>query len=336
VKFGLLGCGTIAFWSHLPAMRHLRGATLVAAADPDPAARARAARRTRCRIVSDADQVLARPDVDAVVIAAPTPLHAELALAAVRAKKHFYLEKPIATTEADARAVVDAAASAGVIGAIGFNRRHHPLIQHARELVRAGVIGRVRAAHTAFCEPTSMALMPAWKRRRETGGGVLLALASHHVDLVRWLLEDEIAEAAAALQSVVTEHDSARLQLTTRRGVEVQGWFSFRTGLADYLELHGERGTLRIDRHAPRLALTLPRRTGYGVRRIRVPPTGAVLAWWARRWLRPSVDPSYRRSLQAFVDRLRGGPAVASLDDGARSLDAILRAESAAASCASS
>ena len=118
--------------------------------------------------------------------------------------------------------------------------------------------------------------------------------------------------------------------------MQVQSFFSFRTGLADFVEFFGERGTLRVDRHSPRLELRVPRRLGYGVRRARVLPSGAALAWRLVRWTRPSLDPSYRRSLQAFVDRLhgRGSDGAASLEDGLRSLEVILEAESAA--CVSS
>ena len=91
--------------------------------------------------------------------------------------------------------------------------------------------------------------------RTGSGGGVLLDLASHHLDLLRWFLQDEVATVAASLGSQITEQDTAQLALTMRSGVEVQSFFSFRSGLADYLEFIGERGTLRVDRHAPVLTL---------------------------------------------------------------------------------
>lgn len=331
IRVGLLGCGVIAYWAHLRALRRMPGARLVAAADPDPGARESAGRLVDVPLYERADDLLARSDLDAVVICAPTQVHAELAVAAAGAGKHFYLEKPIATDAAGAQRVVDAAAGAGVIGAMGFNRRLHPLYQQARDLLAAGRIGKVRAVQTAFCEPVPPETMPGWKRRRATGGGVLLDLASHHLDLLRWFLRDEVDTVAATLGSEVTEQDSARLELTLRSGVEVQSLFSFRAGLADFLEFIGERGTLRVDRHSPVLALGARRRFGYGVRRAWVAPTVEVAAWRLRRLVRPSVDPSYRRSLQAFVHQLGGHPGSgASLLDGVRSLEAVLSAEESA------
>jgi predicted dehydrogenase len=331
MKLGLLGCGSVAYWLHMPALRRVPGAVLAAAADPDPAARARARRVTRVPIYERADELLERDDIGAVVICAPNHLHAELAIAAANAGKHFYLEKPLATTAVDAVRILEAAARAGVTSAIGFNRRLHPLYEQARNLLAGGCIGRVRAAQTAFCEPTALDALPQWKRDRATGGGALLDLASHHIDLLRWFLADEVGAIAGSLRSELSEDDTARIELTMERGVEVQGFFSFRAGLADHLEFIGERGTLRVDRHSPSLTLRLGRRLGYGVRRRWVAPTPAGAAWRLARLVRPSADPSYRRSLRAFVQLVRGGPSrTASLLDGLRSLEAVLAAEDSA------
>jgi predicted dehydrogenase len=329
-----MGCGVIAYWAHLRALRRLRGARLVAAADTDPAARARAHALTGVPVHETLDDLLARPDLHAVVISLPTSLHAESAMAAAAAGKHFYVEKPIAASMADGRRVLDAAARAGVVGAVGFNRRLHPLFQLARRRLAEGVIGRVRAALTAFCEPFPGDALPPWRRSRATGGGVLLDLGSHHVDLLRWLLDDEVGAATATAESEVTEQDSAWLTLTMRGGAEVRSRLSYRAGLADFVELIGERGTLRVDRHSPVLRLGTGRRLGYGVRWRAVAPDADVVRWRLRRLVRPSFDPSYGRSLEAFVRRVQGdgtGPGPATLEDGLRSLEVILAAE-----CASS
>jgi predicted dehydrogenase len=331
IGLGVIGCGTIAYWVHLRQAKHLRGATLVAAADPDPEARKRAEGLVGIPVYALTEELLSRDDVDAVIVSGPTHLHAELAIAACAAGKHVYLEKPIASSISDGARVVDAAARAGVTVTLGFNRRFHPLYEQARQLIRDGRLGKIHAVQTTFCELAQPDEMPEWKRRRATGGGVLLDLASHHIDLLRWFLADEVATVEASIDSDLTEHDSARVQMTMRGGGQVQSWFSCRTAVSDWLEFAGEKGTMRVDRHRPRISLRVPRRLGYGVRTARLAPSPDVAAWWLKRMVRPSQEPSYRRALAAFVNELHGEarttPGVA---DGMRALEVVEAAEESA------
>ena len=328
VRFGVIGCGTIAYWTHLRELRRVKGARLVAAADPDPAARARAAQFARIPVHAAAGELLARPDIDAVVICAPTALHSDLAIAAANAGKHVYLEKPIATDADEACRVVEAAAKAGIVAAMGFNRRCHPTFEQARDLIASGRIGPIRAVQSAFCEPSALADVPAWKQKRATGGGVLLDLASHHIDLLRWCLDDEIVSVDARICSGASEQDNAWLRLSLGGGAEASGFFSSRAGRTDTFEFIGECGTLRVDRFRPTLSLRLNRRFGYGVRSAFVPPSAGAVAWGVAKLVRPSWESSYRRALTAFVETCRGGPnGLATLADGTRCLDVILAAE---------
>lgn len=332
IRFGVLGCGGIAAWAHLPALRRLPGVELVVAADPEGDARRRAARIGGVPVLERPDELLSRRDLDAVVICAPTHLHAALAGAACDVGKHVYLEKPLATSRDEADRVVEAAERARVAVAIGFNRRRHPTFERARQLLAEGAIGPVLAVQSRFCEPVPPGGLPEWKRHRASGGGVLLDLASHHVDQVRWLLGIEVVAAEARLASEVSEHDTAWVRWSLAAGVEMQSFFSFRAGTADFIELVGQRGTLRIDRHRSMPSLRVARRRGYGMRYRWLAPTPSELAGGLARLVRPAYEPSYRRSLAAFVDLVRGGPRrLASVEDGIRSLDAVLAAEASAA-----
>ncbi len=331
ITVGVIGCGTIAYWGHLRALQRLKGATLAAAADPDPAARARAAPLVRGPIYPDAAALLGS-DVDAVVISTPPSTHAELTIAAARAGKHVYIEKPLATTAEDARAVADAIERSGCVAALGFNYRYHPAHARARPLLQQGTIGRIRAVHTVFCEPVPIAGMPEWKRWRRSGGGVLLDLASHHIDLLRWCLDDEMATVEATIGSIETEHDTATLKLVTRGGTDVQMYVSLQAGPADSLEFIGETGTLRVDRHRLVPALKRSRRHGYGARSAWIVPSVSDVAVWMRRLVRPSYQPSFSRALGAFVDRINGrSVSLPTVEDGVRSLAVVLAAEESAA-----
>jgi predicted dehydrogenase len=327
----VIGCGAAAYYCHLPALKRIGGVKVVAAADPDESARKRAKRKIRGSMHSGAEEVLGRPDVDAVIISVPTHLHADVAVAAALAGKHFYLEKPVATTSADAARIAEAVAHAGVTAVTGFNRRLHPLYEQARVILKSGRVGDVRAVQTTYTEVSPPDGMPAWKRWRHTGGGVLLDLASHHFDLLRWFLDDEIGVIGASIASVESQHDSASVQILMKSGVGVQSFFSFRAGPTDYLEFICERGTLRVDRHRASITVLEPRRLGYGARRGWIRPRRANAGWRMRRILRPGGDPSYVRALRAFVAEAEGGPhKAASLEDGLRSLEVVLAAEESA------
>jgi predicted dehydrogenase len=310
---------------HLPLLRRLRGARLVAVADPSPAARRRVERIAGLAVGDDPAWLIRRSDVDAVVVCTPSAEHADVATAAAEAGRHVYLEKPIATNRADALRVVEAAASTDVVVAIGFNRRFHPLHGQARELLRAGAIGPVRSASSSFCEPIGDAQMPEWKRRRSTGGGVLLDLASHHADLLRWLLDDEAASVEASLVSERSEDDTARLRLHTSGGIVVHSFFSFRAARADWIRLVGDRGTIRIDRYGWAAELG-----GNGRPRWLLPAWHGG-SWRLRKLVRPAHDPSWRSALAAFVDRVQGAPReLPTAIDGLRSLEIVLAAEASA------
>jgi predicted dehydrogenase len=330
LRFGVAGCGVIAYWTHLRELPKVPGVNLMAAADPDPAARERAIRLAHVPVYERLEEMLSREAIDAVVICAPTHLHASLAITAAEAGKHVYVEKPFAASGAEARSVSEAAKSAGVCAAVGFNRRHHPVYEQARDLIRTGRIGKVQAILSALCEPLGSS-MPEWKRRRATGGGVLLDLASHHIDLIRWFLCCEVDGVEAGVASRSSEDDEAWLQMRTNAGAHVTSYFSFNDGRTDFMQFIGEHGTLCVDRHRPGLTVRVARRFGYGVRNVFVVPTRDVLALRLKRTFRPSYESSYRRALEAFAAMVRGAASsTATLEDGMRCMNVILAAEASA------
>ncbi|MDT9695003.1 Gfo/Idh/MocA family oxidoreductase [Streptomyces sp. P17] len=138
-------------------------------------------------------EVAADPRVRAVSITAPNFLHREIGVAMAEAGKHLWIEKPVGLTAEDARAVADAVAKAGVRSAVGFNYRNAPAVEKARDLITAGEIGTVTHARVRLF--SDYAAHPegalTWRYERERGGsGVLGDLASHGVDLARYLLGD--------------------------------------------------------------------------------------------------------------------------------------------------
>ncbi|WP_405887929.1 Gfo/Idh/MocA family oxidoreductase [Streptomyces longwoodensis] len=141
-------------------------------------------------------EVAADPRVAAVSVTAPNFLHREIGVAMAEAGKHLWIEKPVGLTAEDARAVTDAVRAAGVQGTVGFNYRNAPAVETARRMVAAGDIGTV--THVRIRLFSDYAAHPdgalTWRYERRRGGsGVLGDLASHGVDLARFLLGEIVS-----------------------------------------------------------------------------------------------------------------------------------------------
>jgi predicted dehydrogenase len=169
-------------------------ARLVAVADTVPAqAEDFAVRYAPDRVHADWRALLKDPEVEAVSVTTPNAYHRDMAVAAAQAGKHLWIEKPVGLTADDARAVAEAVAAAGVQAIVGFNYRNLPAVARARRLIADGALGTPTHARVHLL--TDYAAHPAgaltWRFLRAQGGsGVLGDLASHGVDLVRFLLGD--------------------------------------------------------------------------------------------------------------------------------------------------
>lgn len=135
--------------------------------------------------------VLTDDRIQAVSVTAPNFLHREIGTAVAEAGKHLWIEKPVGLSATDARAVAAAVSASGVQSTVGFNYRNAPAVEHARELIASGAVGRVTNAR--FRLFADYAAHPygalSWRFERAKGGsGVLGDLVSHGVDLARYLL----------------------------------------------------------------------------------------------------------------------------------------------------
>jgi predicted dehydrogenase len=251
--------------------------------------------------------------------------------AAVWLGKHVYLEKPLAVTLDEGRGVVTAWRQAGVVGMIGFNYRFHPLVQALQRELRNGRLGKLMGVRSVFSTASSTLL--DWRRSRRSGGGALLELASHHVDLFRFLFEQEVHEVYANLCSQESEEDSAVLQLRLANGLFVQSFFSLRSVEEDRIEVYGQQGKLTLDRHCSlRPVFTGVKQQGSRLSLLR--QSMRVIAPGSYAWSKlraPRREPSYRSALSHFVAAVQHGRrAHPDLGDGYRSLAVIIAAEESA------
>ena len=332
LRVGLLGCGRIARVFHLPILAGLPGVKLAAVADPDPAARARAgAGAPGAVVVADWREVVADPRVDAIVVCLPSGMHAEAAGAAFAAGHAVYLEKPIATDLEDGRAILRAWRSSGAVGMAGFDQRFEPAIRALRNAARAGTAGPVTGLRLAMGSGRRDA--PAWKRSRATGGGVLLDLGSHLVDLARFVLAEEVRTVAAVTASALTEDDTAAIALTMESGRLAQAWVTLAGITESRVEVVGQAGMLVADRYAGTVEL-LPLEPAWS-RPARARRGLARLGREARALLEVAqpldLGVTYRGALAAFVEAARARrSSPPDLADGFRSLAVVLAAEESA------
>jgi predicted dehydrogenase len=153
---------------------------------------------------SDYREVLGDPDVDVVSVCAPNVLHREIGVAAAAAGKHLWIEKPVGREARETGEVAAAARAAGIVTSIGYNYRHVPAVEHVRELVAQGALGRVTNVRAVFfsgyaAEPKGAL---SWRFKRAlAGSGALGDLLSHVVDLVSYLVAP-IAEVSALTSTV--------------------------------------------------------------------------------------------------------------------------------------
>jgi myo-inositol 2-dehydrogenase / D-chiro-inositol 1-dehydrogenase len=151
MRVALIGAGRMGLFHGQTLAQRLPGVTLVTVADP--AATGLPPALGPARLVASADEVLDDPSVDAVVIAAPAPLHADLVVAAASAGKAVFCEKPASLTLDDLDRVIDATAAAGVVLQVGFNRRFDPGWRAARALIDDGTVGTPRLLRSMTRDP---------------------------------------------------------------------------------------------------------------------------------------------------------------------------------------
>ena len=182
------------------------GLTVVACTSRSADHRALFARKHGCRDVATFDAVLADPEVEAVVITTPHSVHAEQIVAAARAGKHVFVDKPFTLTVADARRATDACRDAGVVLAVGHQRRRQAASRAVKRLLDESALGHVSQIEGNFSADYgfSSAITPdMWRAdRAETPGGPMTNLGIHHVDTYQYFL-GPIARVMALSRRVV-------------------------------------------------------------------------------------------------------------------------------------
>jgi 1,5-anhydro-D-fructose reductase (1,5-anhydro-D-mannitol-forming) len=301
----ILGAGDIASNQFVPALMSLDSCRILAVIDKNPAAaKALAERCGAPRIFTDADQIRHLPDADAVYVATWPALHCEHVLLAAAAGKHVFCEKPMAVSLTECDRMIEACRTAKVQLMIGNNQRFHVAHQRVRALIQEQVIGDIVLAKLDFL--TSFQLRQGGRFRptqyRLTkglgGGGVIMDMGIHGIDLIRYILADEVDSVGCFHDHLVYDceaEDTAMIQLRFRKGA--LGSISMSGGIPygrNALELYSERGAIISERSLARVPDEV---------RVRVLLDGAWTEYSA-----PNVD-SFRTEIERFVACVTGGGA---------------------------
>ncbi|MBM4046829.1 MAG: Gfo/Idh/MocA family oxidoreductase [Planctomycetes bacterium] len=142
----------------------------------------------KCDLYEDPKAMLARKDIDAAVITTPDYLHAPMAVAALKAGKHIFVDKPLATTTDGCLQILDAARKARRLVYMGFNMRFDPVVQKTKTLVDSGALGKVFSILAHECYDGGKTYMARWNRFKKFGGGLFVHKGSHDLDVVNWLM----------------------------------------------------------------------------------------------------------------------------------------------------
>jgi predicted dehydrogenase len=322
MRVGIVGCGLIGN----KRARALGGDKLVAVADANlQRAEQLAKQHPGCEVLPDWQKLVARDDVDAVVVATTTDVLAPATHAAVRAGKHVLVEKPAARNATELQPIAAAARrafeSTGCVAKVGFNHRFHPAFQKAREIFEGGHLGEMMFVRARYGHGGRLGMDKEWRGKPEiAGGGEMLDQGVHLIDLARWFLGDfsDVAGHVSRYFWNWAVEDNGFALLTTESGqtamlhascTEWKNLFSF--------EIYGKIGKLAVDGLGG----------SYGVERLAYykmlpqmgPPETTI-------WEYPGEDRSWHLEWQHFSDCVRNHRQPSGdLDDALAALRVVQR-----------
>jgi predicted dehydrogenase len=245
VTLGIVGCGRVTETRHLPALKQLPQARVVAVTDIDPQRLQRVADHFQIpRRYPSFEELLTDQELEAIAVCVPTRLHLPYALAVLESGKHLFVEKPLALHPSDSEQILRKGKEARGVAMVGFNLRWHRLVRQARLLLQSGELGDLKMIRTAFMSATrNHPDAPTWRTKRELGGGVIIEQAIHHFDLWRFLLDDEVEEVFA---SSVNEDESAAVTARMSSGLLISSSFSEGTTNENEFWFYGKQACLRL------------------------------------------------------------------------------------------
>ena len=202
IKWGVIACGGIADRRTLPGMMLSDKVEIVAVMDANKEAAEKCKEKYGAKFAfTNYEDVLALDEIEAVYIASPVFFHKEQAIAAAKAKKHILLEKPVALTVEDAEEIKKICEENNVKVSVGFLMRFHGYHQKIKEIIAEGKIGNIVSMRGQFtCWYPD--IEGAWRQKKElSGGGALVDMGIHVIDLIHYITGLKTVEVAAFSQT---------------------------------------------------------------------------------------------------------------------------------------
>ena len=250
IRWGLVGCGDIAEKRVAPALQAAAGSKLMACSRKQPALlREFQQRHNIPNGYPDPAEVFADPEIDAVYLATPVFLHCLHTIEAAEHGKHVLCEKPMAMDATECRRMVDACSSHGVKLGIAYYRRFYPVVQKIQDLLSSGALGKIILVRATLVEPTRLE-PAAWRFvPDQSGGGLLMDMASHRLDLLCMLFGEPLSVSALTTtrELSIPVEDTGSLLIQFAGGVHAAVFASHCSNAAmDDFEVYGTRASLRV------------------------------------------------------------------------------------------
>ncbi len=254
VRVAAIGMG---WWSDVLADAVGRTARLEIAACFSRSADKRAAfaAKYRCRAAASYQEILADPEIDAVINTTPNDVHLETTRAAAQAGKHVFLDKPIANSVADARAITEACRNAGVVLALGYQRRRESQFRWIKQRIDEGALGKlVNAEANISRDRLGKIDLNSWRYTAEgMPGGVMLQIGIHYADVLEYLMGPIRAVSGSSVRlvlpgdnpdvaSMILEHESGALSTLNASYASASEFY--------LMNIYGKDATVFYDRHA--------------------------------------------------------------------------------------
>jgi predicted dehydrogenase len=272
IGVAVIGSGKIATVRHAPEYAANPNVEIVAFVDIVPERAEKLAKKYGGKALAKWEDAIELKGVDAVSVCVPNYMHAPITIGALKAGKHVLCEKPMATTDAEAREMIATAKKAGKFLMIGHNQRLAPLHVKAKQVLLSGVLGKVITFRTAFGHPGpegwSIEGPDSWFfYKKKAVVGSMGDLGVHKADLMRWMLGEEIVEVAAFVEHLHKPtgdvDDNAVCILRTQSGAlgQLAASWTYDPVEDNSTIIWGSKGTLRISMD-PRFAVIVELTSG--------------------------------------------------------------------------